>query len=206
MAEHDASRTTVREALTLLSEEGLVRRLQGQGTFVLDLPALVSLREYHGVGDPQPASLLGGAIRSHVLDEQVVPAPRDLASMLECPLGSPTLRVDYVAVVGDERIVVATNYVRMPEGQAVAAVPFRTDWYVRLADAGVAVGETDMLIEAGLADEFDADLLGIRPGEPIMIMEQIIRGDTGAPFNLAVLRSAGRKLSLLSRHRRSDRE
>ncbi|MEU7811765.1 GntR family transcriptional regulator [Pseudonocardia sp. NPDC049154] len=202
MAAYGASRTTVRDALRLLRDEGLVARLQGRGTVTLDLPALMSLREYHGVEPPTPSSLLSGAIRSHVLEEAVVPAPAGLAALLGREPGDQVLCVDYVGVVGDEPVVVATDYVRMPEAAAVRDTPFRTDWYVRLADAGLVVEDTEILFEAGLADAFDAELLTLRPGEPIMIMEQLLRDGAGETFNVAVIRSAGRRMTLHSRQRR----
>ncbi|MFR9805013.1 GntR family transcriptional regulator [Pseudonocardia sp. RS010] len=203
MLSHGASRTAVREALGLLRDEGLVARLQGRGTVTLDLPALMSLREYHGVERPTPSSLLGGAIRSHVLEETTIPAPAGLAELLGREPGDPVLCVDYVGTVGDDPVVVATDYVRMPEAAAVAGTPFRTDWYVRLADAGLVVDDTEILFEAGVADAFDAELLAVRPGEPIMIMEQLLRDPAGETFNVAVIRSAGRRMTLHSRQRRT---
>ena len=39
MAEFSVARTTVRQALTMLEDEGLIRRSRGRGTFVTDAPA-----------------------------------------------------------------------------------------------------------------------------------------------------------------------
>ncbi|NKQ56151.1 GntR family transcriptional regulator [Amycolatopsis sp. K13G38] len=202
MSEYGASRATVRQALGLLRDEGLVTRLHGRGTRVLDLPALMSLREYHGVEDPAVADMLGGPIRSTVLEERMVPAPAELASLLGRTAGEQVLCVDYIASVAERPFAVATDYVRRPQAQAVAEVPFRSDWFVRLADAGLVVADTECLFEAALADAHDADLLGLRPGDPVMVAEQVVRDHAGEIFNVALVRSAGRRMTLHARLRR----
>lgn len=203
MAEYGVSRNTVRGALGLLRDEGLVARLHGRGTLLLDLPSLMSLREYNGVADPATATMLGGVIRSDVVEERTVPAPPGLATLLDRSPGEPLLCVDYVAIVGGEPIAVATDYVRMPESEAVAATPFRSDWFARLAEAGLVAETAECLFEAGVADAIDAGLLDLRPGDPVMIAEQVLRDRSGEVFNVALIRSAGRKMTLHARHRRN---
>lgn len=99
--------------------------------------------------------MLGGVIRSDVLEERILPAPPALAAQLGRRQGDPVLCVDYLATVAGEPVAVATDYVRMPEADAVAEVPFRSDWFVRLAEAGIVAESAECLFEAGLADGFD---------------------------------------------------
>jgi GntR family transcriptional regulator len=206
MRDYGASRGTVREALALLRAEGLVARTQGIGTWATARQYTTSLAESHGVVEPEPLSVWAGRMRAHVLDRSVVAMPVTVAHRLEERPGVPCLRLDYVAEYEDKPVGAATNYVRMPEGAALVDVPFETDWYALLLTAGIAVGESEFLIEAALADEHDATLLGIPAGGPMFVMEQLIRNRTGRPFDFALIRSRGDRSSLFSRATRHSQQ
>jgi GntR family transcriptional regulator len=125
-----------------------------------------------------------------------------VAHQLDEAVGAPCLLVEYIGIAHGELAGVYTNYVRMPEGQRLAETPFHGHWYALLADAGLSIGSTELLIEAMSADEVVADRIAVPVGSPLLAIQQLIRDDEGRPFNFAILRHRGDRLALRSEARR----
>ncbi|HEY3717875.1 MAG TPA: GntR family transcriptional regulator [Jatrophihabitantaceae bacterium] len=197
MLAHRAPRAVVREALDLLRREGIIERLQGTGTLVLAQRYTARLVEVHGVTDVDQVQF-----SAHVLAQRELPMPGVVAHHLDERPGTPTLMIEYVGMAAGTVVGLYTNYLRYPEADAVAATPFRSHWYTLMGDAGLQVDETDLLIEVILADEPVAEVLGVPIGHPMLAMQQVIRDETGRPYDFALLRHRGDRLSLLSQARR----
>jgi GntR family transcriptional regulator len=196
MLAHRASRAVVREALDLLRREGIVERLPGTGTLVLTQRYTARLVEAHGVTDVH-----FGQLSSHVITQRELPMPGIVANQLDERPGAPCLMIEYIGLSAGTVVGLYTNYLRYPEADAVAAVatvPGWAHWYSLLSDAGLAVAETDLMIEVVLADEPVADVLGVPIGHALLAMQQVIRDDSGRPYDFALLRHRGDRLSLLS--------
>jgi len=202
MAELHVSRRAVRGALALLREAGAIDRLHGVGTVVLEQTETSAIAETSGVGPAPPGTLFAGRLRARVLDDGGLTLPPGVARRLAVPAGSPGRRIDYVALLDEQPLWVATNYLREPEADALDAVTFSTDYYAYLADAGVEIARTTLLLEASVADEYDAELLDVVPGAALMWGEQVLHGPDGAPFNVALVRARGDRVALLSRAHR----
>jgi GntR family transcriptional regulator len=202
MDEFGVARAAVREALSLLRAEGMIDRVQGIGTLDVHHKIVHELPDFHGVTDPEPGSMWSGQMRVSVLDWSEVPLPAMAAEYLDAEPGDRSLRVDYVANLDAQPIGMATNYVRWPEAGQLERAKFVTDWYALLQRCGLLISESTWLMEASLADEHDAELLGVAAGAPVMVAEQVIYGPDGAAFDFAVARSRGDRAAYLSRARR----
>lgn len=196
MLTYTAPRASVREALELLRAEGLVHRVQGTGTLAVDQRLAARLLEVHGAEEQQT---LAPGLSSRVLAREMVPMPRAVARHLEEEPGTDCLLYEYVGYLYGEALGVYTNYVRLPEAEAIAEARFDSHWYALLDEAGLEIGESDLVIEVIVADDSLADLLGVLPGRPILGMEQVIRDAAGRPYDFAILRSRADRLSLVSR-------
>jgi DNA-binding GntR family transcriptional regulator len=115
-------------------------------------------------GADQTGALLGAEMRPRILDRSVVQATPTVASRLGVEPATPCLRYEYVALVGDEPIGPATNYVLFPEASRLLDVPFNTHWYQLLDAAGMA---------------------GVPEGSALLLVEQLIRDADGRPWDLA---------------------
>jgi GntR family transcriptional regulator len=199
MAAHALSRNTVREALALLREEGLIERTQGVGTHVVATAVLTRLAEAHGAADPVRDSIFNRRMRPQVLDCSVLAAPDPVAGRLGVAAGTPVLRLEYVALLGDEPMGLATNYVLFPEAAAVRDTPFVSDWYALLADAGVRLGESEFVFGCASADPLTAPLLEVPPGSPLIAMEQLITDPDGRRFDVAYVHTRGDRFLFISK-------
>ncbi len=199
MTAYRASRATVRAALALLRTEGLIERTQGIGTHAVLEPVTTSLPEAHGVMKPAMGSMFNHRMRPRELDRSMVPAPGAIAERLEIAPGTPCLRLEYVALHEDEPLALATNYVRCPEAIALRDTPFVSDWYQLLADSGVALSDSEFVIDCEPADAPLAAALGVREGTPLISMEQIIYDLDGHPFDVAFIHTRGERFRFVSR-------
>ncbi|HEX3784753.1 MAG TPA: GntR family transcriptional regulator [Pseudonocardiaceae bacterium] len=204
MATHGATRGTVREVLSLLRTEGLIERTQGIGTHVVTSSVTTLLEEAHGAASPTQDSIFNRRMRPRILGCVTVPAPRIVARQLLVAPGTPCLRLDYVALLGDEPHGMATNYVLFPEAERLRRTPFVSDWYALLADAGLVLGESEFVVGCVLADRITAPVLDIREGAPLMVLEQTIRDPTGRVFDFAIVYSRADRSRFISRAARES--
>lgn len=199
MLAHALPRVVVREALELLRRQGVVERVKGAGTLAVAQRYSSRLVEAHGVEPMDDRD-----ITNRVLVKRTVPMPRLVAEQLDSTCGDQCLLYEYVGYIGGKPSGVYTNYITYPEADAAATAAFPRHWYSMLAAAGLEVGETELTIDAMVADAALGDLIGVAPGQPVLGLQQVIRDNAGRPYNFAILRSRGDRLSLVSRHSRAD--
>jgi GntR family transcriptional regulator len=120
MAAHGMSRATVREALALLRADGLIERTQGIGTHAVASTVTTQLAEAHGAVSPAPESMFNRRLRPRVLDRSVISAPATVTGRLGAAPGASCLRLEYVALLDDQPVGLATNYVLFPEAGMLA--------------------------------------------------------------------------------------
>ncbi|WP_433567295.1 GntR family transcriptional regulator [Nocardia sp. CA-151230] len=186
MAQHQASREAVREALDLLRRDGLVERRRGVGTMTVREEYVVP-----GVLPPQgnlfETYLADGHITPHLLRWTWIPAPSAVAAHLDgVTVDDDCLCIDYVLLVDDRPMAVFTNYLRSPEASRVDQQQFQTDFYSLLHSSNVAVAGFDLSVQAAAADDCTATLLHIARGEPILLWEQTIRNPSGQAVDYAL--------------------
>jgi GntR family transcriptional regulator len=183
MAGHGTTRGVVREALTLLRQERLIERTQGVGTYAVHSATHTTLTEMHGA--TQSGGLLDTGMRPRILDRSAVQATPTVARRLGVEPGTPCLRYEYVAMIGEEPIGPATNYVLFPEAERLLDAPFRTHWYQLLDSAGIQMGASEFVMGCVLADATTAELAGVPEGSALLLVEQLIRDTDGRPWDLA---------------------
>jgi GntR family transcriptional regulator len=169
---YGASRMTVRKALEVLRDEGLVGSRQGFGWFVAAPP----LRQSLGRLGTIEAQLSDSGRRSErrVLDFGFVPAPPRAA-----------------AVLGEGRVL-EVRRVNVVDGVAWARVtvwcPDRLAAHLSLADVeratfhellAVQLARATQTISADATDATDAEVLGVPVGSPALVCERVTRSVDG---------------------------
>jgi GntR family transcriptional regulator len=184
MLTHAATRAAVREALTMLREEGLVERVQGIGTFAVHQSRYIStIDELHG--DLRDEAVIRRT-RPEILDRCIVAAPDAVARKLVIDVGEPVLLLEYLAFVDGEAIGLATNYVKFPEADSLLTATFESDWYALLDVAGLPLGGSEWLLSATNADAAVAALLNLTDGAAVMLAEELIWDEDGRVYDFAI--------------------
>lgn len=180
---HDraVSRSSVRAAITLLEEEGMVARRHGSGTYVTHRPALPNdLSRNFGVSSMIAATgLTPGTAEGKC---EVVAAPPGLAAALDIPDGTPVTRFWRVRTADGRRVVLATDWCR-PEHLSPDELHEIGDGsvYAALEARGLVIHHGVATLSPGNADEDTAMLLGVARGSLLLTIDQVDTTADGIP-------------------------
>lgn len=121
-AEHGVALGTLRRALELLAEQGLIERRHGKGTFVRGgLAGATMLRFFRfGRGD-------GEVPQSRVLARQSVVASAEVARRLGVARGDPVLRLHRLRSLGGQPCLLEESWLPLPTFQPLLDLP-AADW------------------------------------------------------------------------------
>ena len=104
------SRTTVRQALLSLVNEGLLYRKQGKGTFVARPKLSRSLVEVYSFS--RDMKKLGLTPSSKVLEQKIIPATEDLARNLSLKVGEDkVIKLTRIRLANNEPLLIETAYI-----------------------------------------------------------------------------------------------
>ncbi|MFH0917292.1 MAG: GntR family transcriptional regulator [bacterium] len=177
-AEFGVSPMTVRRAINILLDRGLVTTTQGKGTFVrtLDLgEAVFRLQEITDmwVGDDSVDVLL--------LEASIIPASERVAAMLERPVGSPTVFMRRLIQRGGVPLVYQLENVLYDEHRPLVETQLQItslDGLLRSSRGrDIPSGQLTVLAVSLSSDE--ASLLGVPEGSPAFCLEHLFRDSDG---------------------------
>jgi GntR family transcriptional regulator len=155
-AAYGVSRITVRQALSILVQEGLVTRQPGRGSFVRDPSITAGPRRLTSFSEEMRAK--GLTPSSRVLDSRVISADQALAEALQVVPGAPVLRLERLRLGNGE-----------PIGIQVAHVPIDRYPGLDAVDFSVASLYAEMERRSGLPV---ASELSIAVGSPVLVVER----------------------------------
>ena len=189
-----ASRNAVREALNLLRDEGFVERRQGIGTVVVAPPPLPGV-----VGRGLVNSVDGGEerVRYEALWHFESPATATIARTLGISVGDAVLVLERLTTVDGLPICLWTSYLRLDDGLRVAHTEGGGDGFELIEKAlDTQVTRVDLCVEAVLADDSVADLLGVRCGQPLLRISRVVLDSTGSPVAIGFGRAPGNRMAM----------
>jgi GntR family transcriptional regulator len=105
---YHVSRTTVRQVLEMLVNEGLIFRQQGRGTFVAHPTVEQGLVRIISFTDDMRRR--GFEPGTQVLSSGLVPAPKDIAAKLQIDTGEELARIERLRLADDEPMSVEESY------------------------------------------------------------------------------------------------
>jgi GntR family transcriptional regulator len=156
------SRTTLRMAMDVLAQEGLVERSQGRGTFVVR-PKLEYPLAYH----LQAGRAVESQIQHRVLGVETVLAGDDLAAVLGVPADHRVLTVRRLSLWDEIPTALDTLWVPTGIGSQLETADFSSGrFFYVLAAHGIGVTRNRITIESTIIDALAARQLHIRPGLP----------------------------------------
>lgn len=174
-ARFSASRVTVRRALEVLRDEGLVGSRQGFGWFVASDPLRQSLGRL-GTIEGQLARE-GVSSTRKVLDFRFIKAPARVQEVL----GAETvLRVRRLNLADGEPFALITVWCPEELASELTRADVERQPFYELV--GVPLGSAVQVIGAAAASSGDAELLGVPVGSPVLRCERVTQGVDGTPL------------------------
>lgn len=192
------SRTTVREAIDALADEGLLHRERGRGTFVAKPKILEGLLQ-SPTGFTDSMREQGYNVTTKMLRMEIIDAPATVARELRLKSDDQVTVIDRLRFIMGEPILLVTSYV------PVKTVPTLIEndladksLYQLLANKYHLVAfSATRYIEAVAANEMEARLFDIRPGAPIMLIESTAYLEDGTPLEYFKARHRGDRTRFL---------
>ncbi len=172
-AEFGVSRMTARSAMHQLSEEGLVIRLPGRGSFVAEPPA--HRRADRLISFSSEMTRRGRMPTSTIVEREIRPAGRAAAAELGIREGEPTVHLRRVRCADGEPIALETTRLIGATSVAVMGADLRHDsLHTVLLAAGWSLRRGTATVGAASAGADDARLLSVPRGAPMLVERRII--------------------------------
>lgn len=204
---YSVSRITVRQALAELDNDGFIDRSHGKGTFVAQSKVEQELLTI----TPFQSSLLsrGMTPRTKHLDARIIPNSYHLSRILEIPLAEDVVELTLLGLGDDMPIAFYTSYfaydlglkiIDLTKERIAQNLSFTTlDLYKDIP--GVKPGVVNQTFEASIADSYIANILEIKKGSPILIVESIIYSgeDVALEYRNVIYRGDKYKFSVVRR-------
>lgn len=172
--EFAVSRVTVRRALEILRDEGLVDSRQGFGWYVAGEPLRQHLDELSTIEDQ--LAQRGITPQRQVVEFEFRAAPRRVAKVLGC---EQVLRVKRLNLADGQPFAVVTVWCPAELGQHLSRHDVEQHPFYELL--GVAIRGATQTIGADSAQGTEAGLLGIPPASPVLRCERITTDVHGRP-------------------------
>ncbi len=178
------SRTTVRQALARLEQEGMVERRKGFGTFVASAaPRMWLVQSQEGFFHDEVLRL-GRAVSSHILRREVTELPGWAATALELPPGSRGVVMERLRSVDGKLALAVTDCLPEDLADTVLGMHDNDSLYQRLKDEdGLEVAGGRRLLEAVIAGERLGQMLEIDAGAPLAYIESVSWDAEMRPFH-----------------------
>lgn len=195
VAEFGVSRMTARNAMQRLTDEGLVVRVPGRGSFVAEPPShrradrlMTFSREMERRGRT-PSSLL--------LAREVRPATPADALALGVEPGEGVVLLRRLRCADGEPMAVETAILDARTAPVVMAEDLANgSLHEALAQSGLHLRRGTATIVAEAATDEDARLLNVEAGEPLLVERRIILDGHARPVEATESRYAGRRYAL----------
>jgi GntR family transcriptional regulator len=189
-AVHGVSRVTVRKALELLRDEGLIDSRQGFGWFVAADPLRQALGRLGTI--EEQLSELGVASERRVVGFRFVTAPPRARQVLG---SASVLEVRRVNLADGQPFARVTVWCPDELGATLSRAQVEQAPFYELLD--VEIGRATQTIGAAAANATDAELLHVPVGSPVLRCERVTRDVDDRPILLSEHIFAGHRTELV---------
>ena len=184
----EASRHTIREALRVLEDMGLVKRQRGRGTLVLSTeapPAFVQM-----VRSPSELFSYPDTSLFRLLSDDRIKADKALARELDCQAGDEWVQISGLRTLGPEGMPIcwADVYV-IPEYGSIAqrlGGSSRPVYEMIAETFKESIENITIRLTAGVLSEKKAEVLGVEAGSPSLSVSRCYQGRGGRIFEVSI--------------------
>lgn len=182
------SRGTLRKAVGLLVDEGILERTQGRGTFVASEKVSYPFAQ-ELISFAEEMRRRGQEYHTQVLSSEVIEAPAWLLSHLDAPKGSRVLSLERTRDVNGIPAVFMKNWVLLDKCPGLDQEDFTKvglfEAIERRTGKRIKYGVRDF--SAKILDKEQALIMGRKAGDPVLYMTQTTYGQDETPIEFSNL-------------------
>lgn len=187
--EYNCSRMTVKKALDMLVQEGLVYRKRGQGSFVMlqgDIHHRLLLQESELAGLTRS---MPGKTKSTVLEFRLMFADEKIAQCLKLNVNDPIYNILRLRFIDNKPCILERTYmsVTLIPGITLDVLNHSIYNYIE-QELCYKIASAQKTSRADISTSFDHQYLLLKDVEPVLEVEQIAYLDNGQPFEYSITR------------------
>lgn len=169
------SRTTVRESISGLVRDGILKKKHGRGTFISHRPVQEWLGQISSYDET--VKRMGLQPSSKLLYHGKVTKPKTVSNLLNLNEFYLIKRIRYA---DQKPIAIKEHFYPLEIGLSLAEHDLnKVVLYDLLESIGINLWESEQIITNGLISDEDATYLGLSPSSSIIVKEQIISNPEG---------------------------
>lgn len=179
---YGVSRVTVRKAILDLVQEGLLVRRQGKGTFVAGERLRRDLR--HVTSFTEACAQRGHQVETRLISAQLVDPSAEDAQQLDIPKGRQIFEIARLRLSDGEPVMLEIN--RFPEEyQYLRDEAAEGSLYACLQAHGIIPASAQHDISLSHATPYVSKHLGTELGDAVLLLDEIVLDQHGAPLHLS---------------------
>jgi GntR family transcriptional regulator len=181
--EFGVSRMTIRRAISDLVHEGRLRTVQGKGTFVAT-PKLEERFVQRAFGIYEDMERRGLQLSTQVLRQETIPASVEVATRLQIRPGERVHILVRLRSIEQEKVLISTTYIPAYLCPGLVYDDLSTGSLYRLLKTryGLTIARGERSLEAVAAGQWEARLLEIALGSPLLRLDSVAYLPNGHPF------------------------
>jgi GntR family transcriptional regulator len=198
MERYQLSRTTVRQVLDMLVNEGLIYRQRGRGSFVAYPTVEQALVRIISFTDDMLQR--GFAPSTRVLSSDLVPAPKDIAQRLEVKEGEELARLKRLRMADGEPMSIEESFLvhRFCRGILEGDYALNPLREALQRDYGIRWSHARQVIRAILATRDLARMLSMEPESALLFIERVSYSQDNVPVEFLRIYYRADRYSLYS--------
>jgi GntR family transcriptional regulator len=202
--QYGISRMTARQAITDLVNEGLFYREQGKGTFVSQRKITQQL--IHLTGFTEDIRARGQRPSTKVLSAEMSPADETTAEKLRIPAGTLIFRLQRLRLADGEPLAIELSQISFKGCERLLEEDLENNSLYRILETkyGMPLMEADQELEAGLADNEEAEILKISVGSPVLFTRRTTYTERNQPIEYAKAIYCGNKYTFYTHMKREQ--
>jgi GntR family transcriptional regulator len=194
--QYQVSRSTVRQVLDRLSNEGVIQRHQGRGTFVNASPLEQGTTRI--ISFTEDMIRRGMVPATKVLYTGLVQCPEDVAEFLTIQPGSIVSRLERLRLANDEPMCIEEAFLNHDMVPGIldhdfAVIPLRN---VLEKEYGIHIVRARQTIRAALSSSLQSKIMGIPHRSAVLFIERVSYTDDNTPVEFLRLFFRGDRYSL----------
>lgn len=179
------TRMTVRQAISLLIQEGLLYRKRGAGTFVTNDPKLVGRLGLDFTGFMDELFYQVSKSKTVTAKIEKIKTPKTVKEKLKTE-DEEIFKVERVRTLNGRIFAFTINYLPISIGSKITEKMLFEKPLLKIleVDLGIEFDEAFQTIEASFSDPYVSEQLKVPSGSPVLFVERIMYDKKKKPFEL----------------------